>query len=154
MTTPSSPTRPKRNVIATRTYQYEAGDRKLTATLYKPLRLRSAPNDWCAEFAISGLRKEIKGRAFGIDSLQALLLAAQALRLRLEGLGVQFSWLGGEAGDSGIPRVIPNSYGLAFSERAEQLVLEEATRFVRAAMKVRRIQRRAHGRRIASVSQK
>lgn len=74
--------------------------------------------------------------------MQALLIAAQALRIRLEGLGRQFTWLGGEPGDTGIQRTIPFGFGLAFSKRAEKLIEQEATTFVRARMRARRAAKR------------
>lgn len=138
--------RARRTVVATRTYK--VGRRALNGVIYKSRR--SPEGDWTAEFRVTGLDNPIQGYARGIDALQALLLAAQALRLRLESLGLELSWLGGEVGDTGIPRVIPASFGLAFSKYAERLLDGEVTKcvsnFVEAQREVRQEgQKRAQG---------
>jgi hypothetical protein len=116
-------------VLATRTFKAE-GRRTLTAVLCQPIRVRARPEEWVAGFRVEGLTEECTGRSFGIDGLQALLLAAQALRLRLEGLDVRFSWAGGEPGDTGIPPAIPTSLGLAFTNMAKDLISREVAKLV------------------------
>lgn len=128
-------------VVATR--QYEAGARKLTATIYRPKKSRAPQEGWIAEFRIAGLPKQISGSVVGIDSLQALQLATQAIRFHLETLK-KVSWLGQEA-TTGIPREIPWTYGLEFSKRAEQLVADEATKFVRTSVETRRAAKKERG---------
>jgi hypothetical protein len=128
-------------VIATRTFKAQ-GRRKLTAVLCRPIRVRASPEEWVAGFRIEGLAEECTGRSFGIDGLQAVLLAAQALRNRMEGLDVGFSWLGGEQGDTGIPPAIPTSLGFAFTKMAEDLISREVSKLVRVKPK-----RAAKGRR-------
>lgn len=117
--------KPKRLIVARR--RYDVGKRKVDAILYLPFRSDDPSKDWVAEFQIKGLARKIAGRVFGVDSLQALLLGAQALRLQMEALKV-FSWVGLER-NTGIPREIPWSYGREFSEQAEELVTSEALRF-------------------------
>lgn len=112
--------------------KYRTNGQPIKATLYRPVRREESPRDWVAEFSIEGLPETIWGRAIGIDSLQAILLAAQALRQRLEALDVEFVWLEREPNDSGIPREIADNYGLAFSRYAEQLVVDATTRFINA----------------------
>ncbi len=79
---------------------------------------------------MTGLGRVIKGHAFGVDPLQALLLAVQGLRLKLEALGIDFRWMDGDVGDTGIPRVIPISFGLNFSKHAEIVLDKETTKYV------------------------
>lgn len=129
----------RRSAAASRSYKL--GTRTLTAVVYKAVRC--PPHAWCAEFAVRGQKTIIRGRAFGVDQLQALLLAVQGLRLKLEALGAELRWIGGEHGDTGIPRLIPIAFGLEFSKRAERVLDKEVTRFVRGSGQKRRKPKRA-----------
>ena len=126
--------------IAERTYKL--GRRTLRATLHRPLRVRRW--EWVAAFKVGGLDEECSGRAFGVDGLQALLLAAQALRMRMEKLALDFTWLGGEPRDTGIAPQIPTSFGLGFARRAQEVVAKELPKYVRSpeGRKARREERR------------
>ncbi len=107
--------------IATR--EYVCGRRTLRATLYKPTE--EVAGVWLAKFRLSGLTKPIVGGIRGGDGLQAMLLAAQLLRVHLEQLGRELQWGGEDPGNTGIPRDIGWSYGLAFSKKMERLVEKE-----------------------------
>ncbi|MGY2082518.1 DUF6968 family protein [Blastococcus sp. SYSU DS0539] len=54
--------------------------------------------DWCCPHRIDGLGDDAVRVAFGVDSLQALLLSVHSLRLtlaqRAEAAGVALDWLG------------------------------------------------------------
>ena len=50
--------------------------------------------DWCCTFRITGLGDDTVRAAFGVDSMQALLLALVKVRLELSG-SVRLEWLGG-----------------------------------------------------------
>jgi hypothetical protein len=58
----------------------------------------STNGDWRCPYRITGLGDEAVGAAFGVDSLQALLLAVYRVRLdlaaRAESAGVELDWLG------------------------------------------------------------
>ncbi|MGM1060323.1 DUF6968 family protein [Saccharothrix sp. Mg75] len=58
----------------------------------------SSNGDWCCPHRITGLGDEVVGRAFGVDSLQAMLLSVYKLRLELaaraEAAGVELNWMG------------------------------------------------------------
>lgn len=128
-------------IVATRVFK--VGRRQvLRAILHLPIETGSAPPVWAAGFSVAGLAEPCTGRALGVDSLQALLHAAQAVRLLLEGVAPTFTWFGWEPGDTGIPRTIPVSYGLAFSKAMERLIEERTTEFVQQKLKVRRPQKR------------
>lgn len=72
----------------------------------------SSGGDWCCPHQILGLGEEAVEAAFGVDSLQALLLSVYALRLKLvaraEAASVELDWLGmpdfGLAVDPGVGR--------------------------------------------------
>ncbi len=123
------------DVVAKRMFKLKTGG-SLIATLYRPYRIRA--HEWAAPFAVKGLPEEYRSRALGADGLQALLLAAQALRNWLERSGLEFAWLGGETGYTGIPRTIADSFGLEFSKYAEQLITKELTAHVQRNMAARR----------------
>lgn len=135
-----------RGIVAQR--KYEAAGLTLTAILYRPSKMSPPAKDWLAEYVIKGLPQDILGRAFGVDGMQALFLAAQGLRIKLESLNAPVSWLGGEQGSTGIHREIPWSYGLSFSKRAEKIVEKEAARFVRESAKGRQRQPKSKTRRV------
>ncbi|MEU4740984.1 hypothetical protein AB0G02_11045 [Actinosynnema sp. NPDC023658] len=58
----------------------------------------SAHDDWRCPFRVTGLGDEVVGAAFGVDSLQALLLAVHKVRLELAARAgaesVALDWLG------------------------------------------------------------
>ncbi|MCP2365539.1 hypothetical protein HD597_012559 [Nonomuraea thailandensis] len=58
----------------------------------------SANGDWCCPHRITGLGEESVGVAFGVDSLQALLLSVYKVRLKLDeraaAANVRLDWLG------------------------------------------------------------
>lgn len=125
----------QKTIIVSRRLMF--GSKRIRGVIYQPSRMTTPPRDWIAEFEILGLDEQTLDRAIGVDEMQAMLLATQGLRLRLEALGPELHFLG-RAGDSGIPRLITTSYGLEFAQRAEQLVDDEAARFVEAAMSERK----------------
>lgn len=116
-------------VIATR--EYKVGKKRvLRVSLHAPVAVRKTPPMWVAAFTVEGLAEPCTGSAAGVDSLHALLLAAQEVRKCLEALPIAFSWFGGDPGDTGIPRTIASYYGLAFSRHLEQVIADETTKFV------------------------
>jgi hypothetical protein len=90
-------------------------------------------DEWVCEFRILGLPQEIVDQAYGVDSMQALALSFQWVRVRLEGAGQTLTWLDGEPGDVGIPPTIPSGYGLAVEQHLMRVMDEEVTRLVEAA---------------------
>jgi hypothetical protein len=90
--------------------------------------------EWVAGYSVVGLSEECTGRAFGVDGLQALLLAAQSLRIRMAKLRLNFTWLGGEPRATGIDPTIP-SFGLAFEKRAQAAVEAELAKYARSRRK-------------------
>lgn len=70
----------------------------VTLRLGKPFPDPLPGGDWCCPFQIDGLGDDSVDAAFGIDSLQALLLATWAAQLQLTErarlLSVRLDWLG------------------------------------------------------------
>ncbi|MFC5746372.1 DUF6968 family protein [Actinomadura rugatobispora] len=90
-------------VVAERRVEAVAEDGRRTPVILKfgrphpdPL---SAHDDWCCPHQIVGLGDETVQAAFGVDSLQALLLSVYAVRLKLveraAGASVSLEWEGG-----------------------------------------------------------
>jgi hypothetical protein len=88
-------------VIAVRQVDAVATDGSRTEVvlkLGKPMPDPLPGGDWCCPHQIVGLGDERVAATFGVDSLQALLLAVYSVRLRLteraEGASVALDWLG------------------------------------------------------------
>lgn len=95
---------------------------------------RRAPGqDYRCSFRIEGLGDNLRQFAYGADSLQALLMAVEGARVTLERSGLQLAWLGGEPGDTGIPRMVPGLYGRAFAQSIEHHIDQEVEKFARVA---------------------
>jgi hypothetical protein len=117
-------------VIVERTLRSEGG-------AARPVQLRlgmprpSPKGDWECPYQIVGLGKSRSQVAYGLDGMQALLMAVEALRVTIEESGERLAWEGGENGDHGLPRVVPAFFGLAFAQRMSKLIDQEVERFSR-----------------------
>lgn len=116
-------------MVAERAFDLEGGG-KVVARLYQPVRVPRIEDKWACAYSIDGIRPRRRGKVYGVDGLQALLIGAETVRVEMESLGILFSFAGGEANDTGVPRSIPIAFGLAFSKRAALLVERASTRFV------------------------
>ena len=91
----------------------------------------------------------IKKRAGGVDGLQALALASEALSQLLEQSGETLTWhvlengvpvAVGETGDTGIYRLLPAALGFPFYKKMRQLVEDEVAQLADELVR-RRLQR-------------
>jgi hypothetical protein len=69
--------------------------------------------------------------AHGEDALQSLLCALIALRNDLDRDGSRYTWAGTDT--SGIPKMIPQFFGVGFAARLEAMVEAEVSRFAAEA---------------------
>jgi hypothetical protein len=122
-------------IVATRTFRTPSGGQVL-ATVFEPVMTR--PDEWSCAFAITGLAREVTAEARGVDGLQALMLASQGIRFHLEASGEALTWVDGEPGEYGIPRPIPDSYGVEIERHLTKLVGDEVARLVQAKVQARR----------------
>jgi hypothetical protein len=71
--------------------------------------------------------------AHGLDALQALINAIEGIRSALLERHEEMSWPGGEPGDPGIPRFVPQFFGLNFANQMNRILDEEIERFATRA---------------------
>lgn len=83
---------------------FDANQTPIEVCVYEPVRDETDPNgDWRCEFSIKrGSVPEQLRHVWGVDSLQALVVAIKALRHALEPETADLSWLG-QVGVTGIP---------------------------------------------------
>lgn len=81
--------------------------------------------DWRCAYHIGGIGMRTPRYAFGVDSIQALILTLDAIRIDLEAAGTAFRWIGGELGDTGFPRYVSTAFGLVLSRRINRLIDRE-----------------------------
>jgi hypothetical protein len=96
--------------------------------------------EWRCAFRIADAGRENVQYAHGVDSIQALILALEGIRGAIAAIGGECSWEGGEPGESGFPRFVPQFYGAAFSRKLEAMIDSEVRTFAEEAHK------RANGR--------
>jgi len=127
-----------RNVMASRNLTEVGSDRRVSITLGKPRR--RAKGEWVCGVQITGLGSDRIHYVHGLDSVQSITIALDAIRLTLRQTRKRFTWIGGEEGDDGFPVTIPTLFGPEFSRQLEQIVDREVLRFSRNAK--RRTERR------------
>lgn len=101
--------------------------------LPRPYRL-SKHGDWECPFLIEGIGEPKVETACGVDSLQALILAIEGVRVRLEQTGRNFFWLDPSMGVD-IPLYVPTVYGKRLVERVSRAIEREIVRVWRARIK-------------------
>jgi hypothetical protein len=110
-------------VIATRRYQTDDGA-PLEVGVDAPVQVSS--EEWQCGFRV-GERVEY---ASGVDALQALQLAINGIRYRLNELP-PIRWESGtEMGDIGLEPLVPHGFGLAWSRHIGQVIERELVAFV------------------------
>lgn len=124
--------RASNSVVATRRLSRpRAPKRPVTVNLLMPRRTRTG--EWQCPFRITGLRvpKIQNYYGYGEDSMQALSLALQGIRVMLEHSRQRVSWLSGEPGDHGFARMVPEPFGLKFSTWLNRMIDREIARKLR-----------------------
>ena len=71
--------------------------------------------------------------AYGIDQMQAILLAFESVRTTLRNSGIEWRWIHGEKGETGIPRFVPIGFGRRFASRLESIIDAEVNKFAAIA---------------------
>jgi hypothetical protein len=117
-------------IIAERTLTTVEQGASVRIRVGKPRKDR-ATGDFFCPFSIEGLGDRKLREAWGIDSMQALQNALQAIRIELASHANTLTWAGGQDGWLGFPKVIPDLFGPKFTQRLEKLVDRETDRFAR-----------------------
>ena len=105
--------------VATRATQTDDG-RAVTVEIHAPEPdPDSSHGDWRCPFRLHGAL-DVTGAGYGVDALQALIHATQAARKAIDDSGLSLTWMGGEAGDHGIPAIVPQMFGRAFARSIEE----------------------------------
>ncbi len=117
-------------IIAERILTVVGSKARVYVRLGKPKKDR-ASGDYTCSFIIDGLGETTVQRASGIDAMQALQLAMQAIRKALLPHAKRLRWVGSQPGGLGFPMAIPEVFGVEFSQRLEGLVQRETNRFGR-----------------------
>ena len=101
--------------------------------LPRPDRL-SKHGDWECPFLIEGVGESKVETTYGVDSLQALILAIEGVRVRLEQTGRNLFWLDPNLGTD-IPINVPTVWGKRLVERVSLAIERETVRVWRAWIK-------------------
>jgi hypothetical protein len=88
---------------------------------------RRRTGEWACPYQIVGLEEERVRRALGEDSIQALHLALEGIRMDLKPFESQLTWTG-QPGDLFLPEYVPYSYGTKFAKQLSALIQEEVRR--------------------------
>lgn len=97
-----------RTALSHRALKRLSNGKAVRLTVFAPIQNPGDPNgDWVCEFEITGLGERVQSRAFGVDSMQALVEAVRGLRKGLEPFTSDLTWLSGRPGDTGVPYIVP-----------------------------------------------
>jgi hypothetical protein len=118
-------------IIAERILTVVGSKARVHVRLGKPKKDRIS-GDYTCPFIIEGLGDSTVQQAFGIDAMQALQLAMQAIRKALHPYAKRLSWVGSPPGGLGFPMMIPEVFGVKFSQRLEGIVQRETDRLGRS----------------------
>src|ERR1700730_17398748 len=110
--------------------------RKIVVSIGLPRPDPLKGGDWECPFLIEGVGKSEVQRAFGVDSLQALIIAIRGIRAGLEQTGRNLFWLDPEIG-ADIPLTVPTTWGKQLVERGRLAIDRETVRVWRARIKTR-----------------
>lgn len=130
------------SVVAARRLRLRGTRRPVIIRLGKP---RRTGRDWLAPFEIRGLNGSQVHYSYGVDPLQALILALEGIRGRLDKSRPRLTWLGGPAGEIAFSRLVPDLGSPELRKRIEQLIDCEVELFVR------RLERRHRARTTSSL---
>jgi hypothetical protein len=99
-----------RPILLEQKFTTNAGAKELIARLGFPRRSEKANNDWACDFQILGCQDGRIRVAYGIDGMQAFVIAASVIRSDLDRMKSLIS--SDEAYELVFPRFVPTSYGL------------------------------------------
>ncbi len=118
-------------IVAERVLRRSGSTKSVTVRLGTPRKAEAI--DWQCPYQIIGLRGSRVEVAYGVDAVQALQLALEAIRIRLGRYSKEWIWEGGDGLYGGFPRAVPSSFGRDFAVGIEQYIDAETARMLKAA---------------------
>ena len=128
-----------RRVIARRELNEVGGTfRQVVVSFEEPWE--DSRGNWECRALIEGLGNPQIVPSGGADSLQALLIAVEGVRVALDKTGSRFTWLETDPNkaSSGIPRYIPTHQGPIFEARVNVAIERENKRYFQRIIKTRK----------------
>lgn len=115
-----------RQVIATRRLTKSSGRGAVLVSIGMPKR--ATTGEWICPYAIRGAGIRGVRAAHGENSVQALLIAAEQVRVALSASGTRAYWV--EPGSHGFPKHVPDCFG-----EVGRIIDREVNRFAREQMR-------------------
>ena len=126
----TKPTNSSSLVIANRLFLHNG--QAVELFLYAPFEI--GPDEWRCDFNVIGLPPDPPLYAIGVDAMQSLTIAIDAIRIKMEPHADGLTWAFGEdVGRLGLPVFVPSHFGIAFERRLLNLISTEVTDFINAA---------------------
>ena len=118
--------------ICTRRFCAEVGGKRrfTTAKIGPPEKLGKI---WACKLSIPGVGIKEPILVRGQDQMQAILLTLEGVRWHLRDSGIEWRWIHGEKGETGIPKYVPIGFGRKFAAKLESIVDKAADNFGAAA---------------------
>ena len=101
-----------RPILLAQKFTTNAGTKEMIARLGFPRPSEKADNEWACDFQILGCKDGRIRVAYGVDGMQAFVIAANAIRGDLDRMKSLIS--SDESYELVFPRFVPTSYGLEF----------------------------------------
>ncbi len=118
--------------ICTRRFTADVKGKRRFATA-KIGRPGKSGRDWACKLVISNVGMKEPMLVYGVDQMQAILLAFEGVLTTLRNSGTEWRWIHGEKSEIGIPRFVPGGFGRAFASRLESIIDVETNKFATIA---------------------
>jgi hypothetical protein len=115
--------------ICTRRFVADEKGKRMFATA-KIGRPEKSGKDWACPVAISNIGMKKPRLVYGVDPMQAVILALDYLRVTLRSSGTGWRWIYGERDELGISRRVPDAFGRRFAARLESIIDAEIEKLV------------------------
>lgn len=108
-------------------------DRAVLISIGCPAPDPDPSGDWTCSYHVEGILDSGPHVVHGADSLQALLIALEGVRKKLDASGLVLVWNDEEPGNFCIPRMIPYQFGGQLSRDIERYMDERVEELAKAA---------------------
>jgi hypothetical protein len=118
--------------ICTRRFVAETRGKRRFA-IAKIGRPQKSGKDWACRIVISNIGMTDPLLAYGVDPMQAVILALEGVRVTLSNTGTSWRWIHAEPDETGIPKFVPIGFGRKFASHLESLIDAETEKLADAA---------------------